>query len=539
MPPSLSPEAIRQSAEGNEVKLLKIAGLVREENDLTMHAYKEEHEKNKRAAIEYTRLYNAAMIIQKYWRREPARKELIHLRTMRMYRRRIQRFFKMTVPRKRQRNFEKKVQKLMRVQALYRGVRARYAFYCEGGLYHELFEHQQRNIAATKIKKAFREYKQNNLYKIAQVASRVPKSFTDWERIVGLARRPIRTIGVSEEWLYPGSKNVFFYRHKITGKCQFKKPLELEYQDIREAAEKEQLEKYGYTFKQVGLATKLQAMWRGYRVRSYYILVERALNICDNTEKIYLNDPTNEIALYNYMVYVFVVKDDIDHARQLMTKALQIMSIKGPDVSYVLYTYAIFTFVTQDLDLIDTMMYIARAREAERRDYELWRKKFVADHKGDEPSSMKDRMQLRVGRSYDLANIGFYRRVAQEVKSQNAWHNYAACCYLVFDDYKSSFEAFLQAFGCDPSNKKLKQNFDVMMTHFHGDDQAKQVAIVRERMEVEAQKDLDAYNRYAARVDNDFKTRVVTKLQAWYRMKRLRFAYLEGNDDTLLAAAKS
>jgi len=49
----------------------------------------------------------------------------------------------------------------------------------------------------------------------------------------------------------------------------------------------------------------------------------------------------------------------------------------------------------------------------------------------------------------------------------------------------------LQAFRWGPKSKKLKANFDLLLTHFHGDDKAHQQQVVMDYMRRMAQADAD------------------------------------------------
>ena len=75
-----------------------------------------------------------------------------------------------------------------------------------------------------------------------------------------------------------------------------------------------------------------------------------------------------------------------------------------------------------------------------------------------------------------------------------AWHNYAACRYLIFNDFPGSFDAFLDGFRCNAKDKVMKANFDIMMQHFHGTDKEKLAEIVKERMRVHAARDNEFNN---------------------------------------------
>lgn len=98
-----------------------------------------------------------------------------------------------------------------------------------------------------------------------------------------------------------------------------------------------------------------------------------------------------------------------------------------------------------------------------------------------------------------------------------AWHNYAACRFLVYEDFNSSFECFLLAFKMDPMNKRLKSNFDVMMAHFHGNDQSKLAGIVRDRMVEIARIDAEKQNAKLQRqAEAKIRAIMATKIKVRY-----------------------
>jgi hypothetical protein len=99
--------------------------------------------------------------------------------------------------------------------------------------------------------------------------------------------------------------------------------------------------------------------------------------------------------------------------------------------------------------------------------------------------------ESRPGRSFEFSNTGFFRHAAHTLRNELAWHCYAACRFLVFQDFQGSFDAFLEAFRWAPKNKPLKANFDLMLTHFHGPDKAVQEEVVKARMRKLAQEDAD------------------------------------------------
>ena len=95
-----------------------------------------------------------------------------------------------------------------------------------------------------------------------------------------------------------------------------------------------------------------------------------------NAEKRYLENPLKDANLFNYCLYCYAVRQDFDRystpsnhayptlpypnggcyrARLLFAESLDRMAFKGPDIPFVLYSYAIFgaashiLFLTLDL----------------------------------------------------------------------------------------------------------------------------------------------------------------------------------------------
>ena len=77
---------------------------------------------------------------------------------------------------------------------------------------------------------------------------------------------------------------------------------------------------------------------------------------------------------------------------------------------------------------------------------------------------------FRYGRSYEKARVGFFCHSSTTINNANAWHQYAVCMFLVFNNFEISFEAFVRALQLDTGDLRMRANFDVMMRHFHGED---------------------------------------------------------------------
>jgi hypothetical protein len=70
------------------------------------------------------------------------------------------------------------------------------------------------------------------------------------------------------------------------------------------------------------------------------------------------------------------------------------MEFRGPDNSFVLYCYAIFAFVTHQLDYTDVIILLTRARNAEKKLYDEVQKKLDIERKLKKSNSKKRKDNL-------------------------------------------------------------------------------------------------------------------------------------------------
>jgi hypothetical protein len=207
------------------------------------------------------------------------------------------------------------------------------------------------------------------------------------------------------------------------------------------------------------------------------------------------------------------------------------MEWRGPDVAFVLYAYAIFAAYTHDLDFADILALLERGRLAEEV-----RETQLRKARGEEASQAILNGTFRHGKVFELANIGFFRHYATEHESEASWHNYALCRFLIFNDFATSFDAFLMAFKYAPSNEKLKTNFDLMMTHFHGFDKKAKNEVVRKRMTWLAVRDTEVANLAQWRRENAReRSKAAARLKKWWQSK-LRAKKMKGFFDVVRAA---
>lgn len=330
-----------------------------------------------------------------------------------------------------------------------------------------------------------------------RLKSNQPQTLHDWQDIIDAARKPKRKVGMFEEYLYPGTHNVFFYRHSLTGVCMFQKPKKMKYLDDQALIERQQVKKYGATIRQIELATTLQALWRGYQVRTYSLYVARAMKISVHAESSYLSNPDQDSNLYNYALHCFVGLQDISRARRAFVEALRRMQWRGPDLPFVLYSYSIFALVARDEGYMDVMILLDRARIAEQQLNAIKRKKLGAVEQTHSGSS--DDATFRFGKSYDLANTGFFRHLAVQSHNSFGWEAFAICRFLVYRDFPGSFDAFMEAFRFAPEDKSLMDNFNTMMIHFHGKSKKHRDEVVTERQQRLAQLDADKQEIFRVR----------------------------------------
>lgn len=415
---------------------------------------------------------------------------------------------------------------------------------------HHLLRHKyyQRRLYAI-LARMYKYYKVRGDYRLFQYLLRNLPAMTieDWGKIIYQAKWPVRTAGMYEVYQYPGSRNLLFYRHIMTGQCSFQKPRKLAYLDEQEEREAAERLKYGATLHQIALVIKLQSMWRGYSIRNYYKKVEKSLEISRFAEEKYLTAPGRDLHAYNYALFLLTFDQDIPHSRRVFMDALRRMQHRGPDVAFVLFSYAIYAMKSGDEEWEDIIVLRDRARKAERIYFLELRTKlsrqahregtqlngmsssqnnastlsaklraevqqarqFGADEdrtvqtslddgsiasQADDGSVTEEKLEGRVGRygkSYDLAHVGFFRYCAQSHNNAFGYELLALCRFLVYDDFSGAFRSFMQAFHYAPDDPALRHNFDLMLTHYFGKSRAKKDMIVRSKMQEQAQIDAD------------------------------------------------
>ena len=349
-----------------------------------------------------------------------------------------------------------------------------------------------------------------------RVAANAPKMLDDWSEILDRLGHPLRVIGVIEEYLYPETSNIFFYRNVNTGNIVFQRPKEIEEKDLRDHRDRIMLAEKGFTKSQERLAKKLQSMWRGYKVRTRFRIIIRAKAICVTAQQRFLDHPDNDQHLFNYTLYVQVVLNDYDRARPLYIEMLRKMTHRGPDIAQILYAYAIFSFVVHDQEFEECMSFVERGKVAEEKQYNYLRRQKLkgVDMRGYE--NYKD-IPVSQGSTFELANIGFFHYTTTVKQVSEVFHNYAACSFLIYHDFEKAFDAYLKAFQLDPFNKKCRQNYDSMMLHVCDGDPQKVDQVANARMQVLGNKDHQRQLQAAqGRALTYHRNRSAVRIQRWY-----------------------
>lgn len=521
LPPSIPAEAVHQIAEHAETHMVKKIVMVNRGDNASKHTYELEYIQNKAEVAEMQRLPKLQVIIAKYWRRKLAYLAAVREKYKKKMLSRMAYFLVRRKPRFMAWKRADYAKKATAIMAAWRGYYARKTFYHPGGQFDILSDRLARLRLKRSLWRLWRRHNNLKFIKCLEIAAHLPKTLYDWQPILVRAHFPRRTVGVYEEYLYPDTKNIYFYRHKVTGDCVFKKPNELKYIDDRDWAEAKQRQTLGYTRREENLVIKLQALYRGFSIRSYFGYVEKAMDISAVAQAKYMKEPDLDSNLYNYALFCHCMQLDYERARFLYAEAIRRMIHRGPDVAFILYSFSIFNFVTGELDYSDICMYLERARKAEEE-----REIYIRKRNGEPPSQAILNGTYRHGKVFDFANVGFFLYSAKNRNTCESWQNYAVCRFLVYNDFKGSFDAFLNAFRWAPTDKKLKANFDIMMKHFWGNDKEVIDRVIKGRMEILAQRDAEYQNVHTWRRENaEKREKMAKKIQRWYIDRKSKRAF--------------
>jgi ankyrin repeat protein len=515
-PPRLVYQHVTQVAEKAQAEMRMKVIQNEAENDVNQHVYLEEHALVKKDIEQEILYYDAATVITKTARRKFAyklyRRKVIETRRQRALTSFFLRALRVLAIRRMLRN----TRMWRRVQACWRGYIFRCHFYYWDGTYEKVWYERARRRLAKNVWTLYKDYKFRQMRTTLTVAANAPKMLDEWSEILDRLGHPLRVIGVIEEYLYPDTKNIFFYRNVNTGNIVFQRPKEIEEKDLRDHRDRIMLTEKGFTKSQERLAKKLQSMWRGYKVRTRFRIIIRAKAICVTAEKRFFDHPDNDQHLFNYTLYVQVVLNDYDRARPLYIEMLRKMTHRGPDIAQILYAYAIFSFVVHDQEFEECMSLVERGKVAEEKQYNYLRRQKLkgVDMKGYE--NYRD-IPVSQGSTFELANIGFFHYTTTQKQVSEVYHNYAACTFLIYHNFEKAFDAYLKAFQLDPFNSKARMNYDSMMNFVCGDDPDKVDSLAKARMQVLGDKDHQRRMRAdAVRAEAYHRERGAVRIQRWY-----------------------
>lgn len=484
-PPVLPSSYVGEVARYAQLPMRKRVILNNEEDEANMHEYKHEYFEMQKE-VDYQRKLNASVtIINKFARRKLIYKQLARQKASAQKLEVIARFFRRGIHTLFQWRRMIANRRWTRVQALWRGYSCRQKFYYTQE-YADMWYARARRRLALMVYKAWKFYRHYRACRLYYIRANGPQHIYEWQALVETVKYPERVVGIYEEYLYPGTMDIKFYHNSVSGQFSLDMPEELRRLDKEKFLEDALVRAQGFAPKHQRLAIKLQTMWRGYIVRKQYEFIVKASHIATTAEEIYLDNPTSDRNLFNYTLYCHTVAQDYDRARGLYVELMKRMQHKGPDVPHILYAYAIFACAVHDADYVEITILLDRARKAEEA-HEV----FVRKRDGLAESVAIQNGTYTHGKIFDLAHVGFFRYMANIKQNGHAWHNYALCRFLVYNDFNGAFDAFLSALKSEPANPKIHANYNLMMQAFYGDNRALIDEVVNKRMRYLAQRDLD------------------------------------------------
>ncbi|KAG1709367.1 hypothetical protein DVH05_020022 [Phytophthora capsici] len=332
---------------------------------------------------------------------------------------------------------------VVKIQAAYRGHRTRKRE--ARGLRVQRQSHLKRRRAARDIQRTFRGFVGRKLAYREQVIQRLgPKGYFEWEALRKRAA-VVRSFKVWDEMEARDFPRVLFYCHQVTSACSWEKPSPWIQADREAFENRRQLAKWGYTEQMQQAARTLQSLWRARVARISLQMIIRAVKLMRTCEQEYLEDPTNLAKMGNYVLYLHTITHDYDRARPLYGRLLRVMAQRGPDIPFVLFSYGIFLYITQEEDttLVEEM---------------IWRGK-IAD-----PTLVK----------YKVAFLGFFRQaILQNPNDAEAHVNYAACVQWLYEQYDEATSHYLQALALAPQRKGTMDIFQNMLDRRRRTERAK------------------------------------------------------------------
>ncbi|KAG2847250.1 hypothetical protein PC111_g868 [Phytophthora cactorum] len=324
---------------------------------------------------------------------------------------------------------------VVKIQASYRGHLARKRE--ARGLRFQRQLHLKRRLAARELQRIFRGFTGRKLGYREKVIQRLgPKSYFEWEALRKRAKvaRSFKVWDEMEAHDFPG---VLFYCHQVTRACSWQQPPPWVQHDRKTFENRLQLVRWGYTEKMQQAAQSLQRLWRARVARISFQMVIRAVRLMRTCEQEYLEDPTHLVKMGNYVLYLHTITHDYERARPLYGRLLRVMAQRGPDIPFILFSYGIFLYITQEEDTSVVEEMILRGK--------------IAD-----PTLVK----------YKVAFLGFFRQaILQNPLDAEAHINYAACVQWLFEQYEEATAHYLQALALAPQRKGTIELFQNMLDH--------------------------------------------------------------------------
>ncbi|TMW67635.1 hypothetical protein Poli38472_011255 [Pythium oligandrum] len=337
-----------------------------------------------------------------------------------------------------------------KIQAVWRGFRTRQL---EKNVHHaERLAHLNRRKMAIKIQRLFRGYVARKLFYREKVVQKLgPRGYFAWEQ----ARRRAITIQSFRVWdemeLRGEFPCVYFYCHQVTRSCSWEKPPDWQVHDRFQFEERRQLFRWGYTQAMKQSAVRLQRLWRARQARISFRLIMKSVQLMKTSERDYLEDPTNLVKMGNYVLFLHAILHEYDRARPLYARLMRMMAQRGPDVPFILFSYGIFLYVTQEDDVALVEDMILRAK-------------------------LKDKQLTK----YKMAYLGFFRQsMIQNPHNAESNLNYAACLQWLFEQYEESTKYYLRAIAANPRKKGIMELFQDMLNRKRQVDKAKNPSLFK------------------------------------------------------------
>ncbi|GLE01583.1 hypothetical protein PINS_up010413 [Pythium insidiosum] len=347
------------------------------------------------------------------------------------------------------------------------------------------------------------------LYRERVVQRLGPRGYFAWEQA---RRRAVtrKTFKVWDEMELPSEfPRVYFYCHHVTHVCSWDKPKEWRAFDKAQDVERRQLMRWGYTLATRDAATHLQRLWRARQARISFRLIMKSVQLMKASEHEYLQDPTNLVKMGNYVLFLHAILHDYERARPLYGRLMRTMAQRGPDVPFILFSYGIFLYVTQDDDvgLVEEMIYRGK---------------------------LKDRQLIK----YKMAFLGFFRQsMIQNPRDAESNLNYAACLQWLFDQYEESTKYYLRAIAANPHRRGIMDLFQDMLDRKRTIDKAKNPARFKKPPGAKRTREEDDELRVQYDAYEQFRRWQVTQAEEDDRQRRLAYE-AERNARARLEAAK-